>query len=386
MNPSGAPFHRQTWASVDVGAIESNVRALAGLAAPAEVCAVVKADGYGHGAVASARAALAGGATRLGVGLVVEAAELRASGVTAPVLLLSEPPPGSADACAALGVEVTVYSEDAVADLADAARRAGRPVAAHLKVNTGMNRVGAPPEQAAPLAKLIAHTDGIDHVGTWTHFAVADEPDNPFTPEQRRRFDAVLAGLRDAGIDPGVVHAANSAALLADADSYRYDMVRPGITVYGLEPSPALAGETASLRPALTLRSRLSTVRRLSAGEAVSYGQRYRLRRPAWVGTVPIGYADGVPRRLGPVGRLLVGGRRRPIAGTVTMDQMMVDLGDDGAEAGDEVVLIGAQGAEAVTAAEWAHWLDTITYEVTCAVGRRVPRTYVGESPLMEES
>jgi alanine racemase len=354
---------RPAWAEVDLGAIAANVRTIAELVAPAQVCAVVKADGYGHGAVEVARAALDAGASWLAVALPSEGTRLRHAGIDAPVLLLSEPP--SWDEVVASGLAPTVYSERGVAALAG---RGARPV--HLKVDTGMRRVGVRPDQAVARARQV-QDGGLDIEAVWTHCPVADEPANPFTDVQADRFDAVVADLRAAGIDPPLVHAANSAAAIAHP-RLRYDLVRVGIAVYGLSPAPAIDG-AVPLRPALSLRARVSHVQHVAAGEAVSYG----LRRPApadtVVATVPIGYADGVRRALSDVGEVVVGGERRPFAGTITMDQLLVDCGADSDVAvGDEVVLIG----DGVRAEDWAAWLGTITYEVTCGISSRVPRVH----------
>jgi alanine racemase len=235
--------------------------------------------------------------------------------------------------------------------------------------------VGADPGDVLGLAKEIASHPELDLEALWTHCAVADEPDNPFTDEQLDRFDAVAAELERAGLLPPMRHAANTAAAIEHPRS-RYDLVRAGIGIYGVSPAPALDGRV-DLRPAMSLRAEVSMVKRVAAGERVSYGLRHRFARDTVVATVPIGYADGVPRRLSAVGgEVLVGGRRRPIVGVVTMDQLMVDCGDDAVAVGDEVVLIGAQGDEVITAAEWAAPLDTIAYEIVCGIGPRVPRTY----------
>lgn len=378
-NHSTGPTYRPAWVEVDLDAIRHNTALLAARAAPAGLMAVVKADGYGHGAVAVALAALEVGATWLGVALVEEGVELREAGIDAPVLLLAEPPPAAAEAVVAAALTPVVHTRRYIEALAKATADAGavESLPVHLKVDTGMHRVGCAPQEALDLARAARRHRELRLEGLLTHFAVADEPANAYTAEQLGRFEAVRAELAQAGIRPPVVHAANSAGLLTQPRS-RYDLVRCGIALYGIPPAPALAG-LLPLRPALSLRARASFVRRLAAGERLSYGLRYRLRAPSTVATVPLGYADGVPRRLGEVGgEVLAGGRRRPIAGTVTMDQLLVDLGADAFEAGDEVVLIGRQGDEEITAAQWAERLDTIPYEVCCAIGVRVPRRYLG--------
>ena len=244
-----------------------------------------------------------------------------------------------------------------------------------------MHRVGADPADAAELAGRIASQPGLRFEGLWTHLAVADEPDDPFTGEQLARFDKVRAELAARGLVPEIVHAANSAGAILHPPA-RLDLVRCGISLYGYPPAPGLAGE-ADLTPVLTLKAEVTMVRRLAQGERPSYGRRRPLPADAVVATVPLGYADGVVRALSHAGgEVLVGGRRRPLAGTVTMDQLMVDCGSDAAvKVGDEVVLLGRQGADCITAEEWAGRLGTISYEVLCGVGPRVDRRYTGGPP-----
>ncbi|MBX3287293.1 MAG: alanine racemase [Actinobacteria bacterium] len=370
---------RPVSADIDLSAIRSNVAILRDLVAPARVCAVVKADGYGHGAVATARAALAGGAHLLGVALVAEGAELRAAGIDAPVLVLSQASVHELDDLVAQRLDATVYTPAGVADLGAAAARVGRgrhdPVPVHLKVDTGMRRVGVQPADAVALARAVVADPGLHLASVFTHFAVADEPDDPFTAEQQRRYEAVLADLAAAGIEVPCRHAANSAGALAHPEA-RYDLVRLGIVVYGLSPSAEVPGPPG-LRPAMSLRAAVSHVKRVPAGEGVSYGLRYRTDHETTLATVPLGYADGVPRRLsGTGGEVLVGGERRPIAGTITMDQLLVDCDDLPVAVGDEVVLIGAQGGAAIGAEEWADRLGTISYEIICGISPRVPRRH----------
>jgi alanine racemase len=373
-----ATTYRPVWAEIDLDAVRTNVRTLAGVASPAALMAVVKADGYGHGAVPVARAALDAGAQWLGVALVEEGAELRAAGIDAPVLVLSEPPPPAAPAVVALGLTPVAYTRPGIDALAKAVADTGAdPLAVHLKVDTGMHRVGCDASDARALAESIATRDELRLEGVLTHLAVADEPDNPYTPQQLDRFDVVLDELRRAGLAFDVVHAANSAALLEFADRARFDLVRCGIAVYGVPPAPGLAGRVP-LRPAMAVKARVSHVKRVPAGARLSYGLRYTMPREGTVATVPVGYADGVPRALSATGgEVLIGGRRHPMAGTVTMDQLMVDVGDAAVEVGDEVVLLGRAGEAEITADEWAERLGTIGYEIVCGIGRRVPRTYV---------
>jgi alanine racemase len=379
-NETTGPHYRPAWTEVDLDAIRHNTAVLVERAAPAHLMAVVKADGYGHGAVAVALAALESGATWLGVALVEEGIELREAGIEAPILLLSEPPAGAADVVVHAELTPVVYTRRFIDALAKATADAGRvePLAVHLKVDTGMHRVGCEPGEAADLARAVRRHQELALEGLLTHLAAADDPDEgEFTTVQLERFEAVRAELARARIRPPVVHAANSAGLLSGVRA-RFALVRCGIALYGIPPAPALSG-AADLRPALSLRAKVASVRRLAAGERISYGLRYRLESDATVAVVPLGYADGVARGLGEAGaHVLIGGRRRPIAGVVTMDQLMVDLGSDSCEPGAEAVLVGRQGDEEITASEWAQLLGTIPYEVCCSIGPRVPRRYRG--------
>lgn len=368
---------RPVEAQIDLAAIAANVAALSDLAGDASLMAVVKADAYGHGAVEVAKTATRAGAEWLGVALVEEGVELREAGIDGPILVLSEPPVVAAEAVVAARLTPTVYGEQWIGALAEAVAASGSSssLPVHLKVDTGMHRAGCDAGDALAIAKAVVSHGELVLEGVMTHFAVADEVDHPATDEQIAGFTTVLAELAAAGITPDVVHAANSAAAMTRPEA-RYDLVRCGIALYGIAPAPELEGRV-ELAPAMSLAAQVSHVRRVDGGEGVSYGLRYRLERPGTIATVPIGYADGVPRRLGHVGgEVLVGGRRRPIAGTVTMDQIMVDCGDDEVSPGDDVVLIGRQGDEEITASEWAVRLDTIAYEITCGIGARVPRRY----------
>jgi alanine racemase len=374
----------RAWADVDLDAVAHNVRTLRALVAPARLCAVVKADGYGHGAVPVSRAALGAGADWLAVAQVPEAVALRQAGIDAPLLVLAEPRVDEIDTVAHLGVHITVYSAEMVAALAEVAgRRASSGVLhVHLKIDTGMRRVGVAPHEALSLVKAIADNPRLELAGVFTHLPVADEPDNGFTADQLVRFDDVLDELETSPAwpdsTPPLRHAANSAAAISHPDS-RYDLVRCGIAIYGIPPAPALAGQV-DLRGALSLSSEVSFVKDVPAGAGVSYGHRQYTVDDTVVATVPIGYADGVARVL-PLagGEVLIGGRRRPMIGVVTMDQLMVDCGPDAdVRPGDPVVLLGEQGDERITPEEWADKLDTIAYEIVCAIGPRVERRYHG--------
>jgi len=363
---------RPSLIDVDLDAIRANVAAIAGAVAPAQVCVVVKADGYGHDAADAARAAIAGGASWLAVALAGEGAELRAAGVDVPVMLLSEPTSAELQVAAEHDLTPTLYTERGVRCAASI--RPGWPV--QVKVDTGMHRVGVSVDDAARLVCSVLDA-GLRLVGTFTHLALADTPDRAENQLQVDRFEAVLGDLSAVGVDPGLRHAANSAAAL-HLPAARYDLVRIGLAAYGVAPAPI--PPPVELRPALRLHSRVSFLNHVPVGEGVSYGWHHVAAEPTTVAVVPLGYADGVPRNLGLAGgEVLLGGRRRRVLGAVTMDQLMVDVtGDPDVAVGDEVVLLGDQEGGSITAAEWAELLGTIPYEVLVGFGTRLPRSYPG--------
>jgi alanine racemase len=365
---------RPTFAEIDLAAVRHNVRAMK--PADAELMAVVKSNGYGHGAVPVAKAALSAGATWLGVALVEEGVALRDAGIRAPVLVLSEFPPGSEKDALAAGLTPTVYTEAGVDGVVQAAQALGSPVGVHVKVDTGMHRVGLyPPERTAEFCRRIVAA-GLGVEGVYTHLAKSED-DRETTGRQLELFAAACRDLERAGLSPRLRHAANTAAAMRHPESH-FDVVRVGCGVYGLEPAPGV-GSDLGLRPALSWRSAVTLARRIAAGHRLSYGHRYEITKPSNVATVPVGYADGYPRILTNRSHVLIRGRRYPVAGTVTMDQLLVDCGDDPVEAGDEVVLVGRQGSEEVTAWELAGHASTIGYEIVCGISERVPREYVGE-------
>jgi alanine racemase len=382
MTATAPPSRRHAEARVDLGAIRGNVEALRARTS-AEVLAVVKADAYGHGLLPSARAAVAGGATWLGTALVDEALALRAAGITAPRVLTWLLGPGErwGDAIRA-DIDLSVNGTWALDELVEAAREVGTTARVHLKADTGLSRGGAPPADWPDLvdAARKAEADGtIKVVGLWSHFAYADAPGHDTIRRQAEEFTRAVEHAEGAGIRPEVRHLANSAATLT-APEHHFDLVRPGIAVYGLSPVPDVAGpEAYGLRPAMTLTSSFVLVKRLPAGSGVSYGHIYTTDRETTLGLVPLGYADGVPRNAGNVAPVLAAGRRRTVAGRVCMDQFVLDIGDDPAAAGDEVVLFGPGDDGEPTAQEWADATGTISYEIVSRVGPRVPRTYVGE-------
>ena len=385
---------RQSRLEVDLAAIAHNATVLAGLAGRAGLCAVVKANGYGHGAVPVARAAVAGGAVMLGVATVEEGIELRTAGISAPILVLGPQPADSIRDAVAYRLELMVTSPSEMEAVAAAHCGAASATRVHLMVDTGMRRVGVEPEDLVDLHARALTLDGVDPVAVATHFACADAPDDPTTDRQLVRFRAALAALDAVSAGPHLIHAANSAGAITRPDA-RFDLVRCGISLYGLEPSPQLEHHDAvrRLRPALRMVSAVSFVKRVPADQGVNYGHRFVTGRPSTLATVPVGYGDGVPRNLGLAGgEALVGGFRRPIVGVVTMDQLVLDCTDGPAvEVGDEVVFLGSQprrgevgraeshdGDAAVGPGEWARILDTINYEIVTRLGARLPRHHLG--------
>jgi len=371
-------------ATIDVAAVAGNVVALRQRAPDAQLLAVVKADGYGHGLLPCAQAAVAGGAGWLGTALLEEALALRGAGLTAPRILawLLDPADPWADAVRA-DVDVSASAPWAVASAAAAGRAVGRPARLHLKVDTGLGRAGSPIADWPALvgAALQAQADGaVRLVGLWSHLAHADAPRHPTIDRQLDAFHEALAVADAAGARPEVRHLANSAATLTRPDTH-FDLVRPGLAVYGLSPVPDQAGPADfGLRPAMTLTARLALAKRVPAGHGVSYLHRYVTERDTTLGLVPLGYADGIPRVATNCGPVLAAGRRRTIAGTVCMDQFVLDLGDDPAQAGDEVVLFGPGDRGEPTAEDWARATGTISYEIVTRIGPRVPRVVVGSA------
>ncbi len=364
-------------ARIDLAAITANARRLDELAGPAGLMAVVKADGYGHGLVPSARAVLEGGAAWLGVAFLEEARALRDAGIDAPLLAWLWSPQEDLAPAVAGGVDLGVYDLDELAAVQAAARATGRTARVHLKVDTGLSRGGARPEAWPELCAAAARTEGVEAVGVWSHFAFADGgADHPVNLQQARVFAEALEVAERSGVRPQVRHLANSAATLT-APATHYDLVRPGVSLYGLSPVPQLGSPADfGLRPAMTLASTVALVKRVPAGAGVSYLHRYQTDREATLALVPLGYADGVPRAGTSRLPVQLGGRRRTVAGTVCMDQFLLDVGDDAVAAGDEVLLFGPGDAGEPTTQEWADVLGTIDYEVVTRVGTRVPRTY----------
>ena len=367
---------RRAEARVDLGAVERNcARLRSALTGGARLCAVVKADGYGHGGVPCARAALAGGAEMLAVAAAGEAAELRAALPEAPILTMGALSNGELDEALRAGSELALWREGFRELVAERGAALGLRPRVHVKYDTGMGRLGErDPEAVLALCDAVASDPHLELGALWTHFATADEDDDSFLREQLARFDALATVARERY--PGIaLHAANSAATLRNPASH-YDMVRCGIAVYGLDPfgrNPAEQG----LEPALELRSYVADVKRFESGASAGYGRRWQAERETWVGVLPIGYGDGVRRDLTNNAEVLIAGRRYPLVGTVSMDNVTVDLGSQTeVETGAEAVLIGSRGGERILAEDIAAALGTINYEVTCGISPRVPREY----------
>ncbi|MCK9896522.1 alanine racemase [Frankia sp. AgB32] len=370
----------RTYAAVELDAVRDSVAALAARAGAATTMAVVKADGYGHGLIPCARAALDGGATWLGTAFLEEALALRAAGITTPVLCWLAAPGERFAAAIDAGIDVSASAPWTLREIAAAAWTTGRPARVHLKVDTGLGRAGATPADWPALCDTAAalRAEGlIETFGVWSHLAFADSPGHPTVAGQIGAFRDAVEIAEKVGLAPTVRHLANSAATLISPDAH-FDLVRPGVSVYGLSPSPEV-GPAAhfGLRPAMTLVSHAALVKRVPAGAGVSYAHRYTTARETTLALVPLGYADGVPRAATNVGEVLLGGRRRRIAGTVCMDQFVLDVGDDPVVAGDEVLLFGPGGRGEPTADDWAAALGTINYEIVTRIGGRVPRVYV---------
>jgi len=369
-------------ATVDLGAIRRNVEVLREHAGPAAVMAVVKADGYGHGLVPSALAALRGGASWLGVAHLSEAMALRDSGVTAPVLSWLHVPGSDFGSAIAAHIDLSVSALWSLAEVADAARNLGSTARIHLKVDTGLGRNGAFGEDWTTLlhaARKLEADGAVRIVGVWSHFVYADEPTHPTVRSQQERFTQAVREAEDAGCDLEVRHIANSAATLTNP-GVAFDLVRPGLAVYGLSPVPTLGDpQSFGLTPAMTLSAVLAVTKEVPAGQGLSYGHQYVTSRATTVGLVPMGYADGIPRNATNLGPVSVGGTRHTVSGRVCMDQFVIDLGpQSGAQAGDPVTLFGTGESGEPTAQDWAQATGTISYEVITRIGARVPRIYIG--------
>lgn len=371
---------RPDWVEVDLDAIEHNVREIA-RHTQSEIMAVVKADGYGHGAVPVARTALEAGATWLGIATVEEGVTLRRAGIDAPALIFGYVPPSQAEALVRHDLRAAVYD----LDFARALSAVGGHARVHLKVDTGMGRIGVRPDQAVAFAQELTALPGIELEGVFTHFSTADEPECDFAQRQLDAFTEVLEALKAAGIEPKVRHACNSAGILLLPQGH-YDLVRAGIVIYGLPPDPDVDWPL-ELRPALSWRTQVSMVKTVEAEMPISYGRTYQTSGQERIATLPVGYADGFFRSLSNRGHVLIKGRPCPIVGRVCMDQTMVRVPDDvDVRPGDEAILIGVQGNERISANDLARAVGTINYEIVCAISKRVPRLYRRHGTLQNQA
>jgi alanine racemase len=360
------------WLEIDRGAIDNNVRQLHSLTG-AQVMAVIKANGYGHGILEVARITTQAGAKYCGVARVEEALELRRQAFDAPILVLGNTPGEKMGEAVSSGTSVTIFKPEHVEAIASAANSAGKPAIVHVKVDTGMSRLGAPPATAYEIVQRLSQAKGVQVEGIFTHFARADEPQAPTTEKQEHIFLDLLGELDTAGMRPPIVHTANSAAAIARPSS-RFDMVRPGIALFGLHPSEEVPIPD-EFQIALQWKARLCYIHTLPAGTGVSYGHHYQTRTEETIGVIPVGYGDGYRRVSG--NEVLIRGVRVPVVGRVCMDQVMIRLVDvPEAEVGDEVMLLGSQGSDQISAEELGARWGTFNYEVVCGLSARVPRTY----------
>lgn len=370
---------RPVWAEIDLRNIGANIRAIKALVgSDVQVMAVVKAEGYGHGAVRVAQAALAAGASCLGVALPEEGITLRKAGFNGPILVFGILQPDQAAAIVYHNLTASLCQEASAAALSQEAMKQNKTAKVHVKVDSGMGRVGAAVEEAVELVRMVSSLPGVEVEGIYSHFATADAADLSYAKEQLSRFKQLLAKMDEAGFAIPIKHMANSGGIINLPDAY-LNLVRPGIAIYGLYPSEEVPRDTLLLRPALSLKTRVVQVKRVPPGTGISYGQIYHTERASNIASIPIGYADGWSRILTGKAWALLHGKRFPIVGRICMDQCMIDAGDEAVEVGDEVVLIGEQGDQRITADEIAGYLGTINYEVVCMISDRVPRVYLGE-------
>lgn len=372
-----------TWAEIDLDAIAHNAREIKRLIGEkTELMAVVKANGYGHGAVPVAKTALENGASRLAVHRTLEGVQLRQAGITAPVLIMGYSLPAEAETVVSWGLTPTVNTLEQAHALSAAATQQGKVLPIHVKVDTGLGRFGLLPEEVTDFVRAISELPGLALEGIYTHFAMADAADKSYTLQQLGIYLEVVKRLEEAGFTVPIKHVANSAATL-DLPQTHLDMVRCGIVLYGLRPSNEVE-PAIPLKPAMALKSRVARVRTLPAGSCISYGCTYTTREPTRVALVPVGYGDGYPRLISNRGQVLIHGQRAPIVGVVCMDQLVVKVSDiPNVQQDDEVVLIGKQGNEQITAEEVAAWAETINYEVTTGLLPRVTRVYLQDGRVV---
>lgn len=365
---------RAVWAQIDLSAVEHNIKQIRGkIKKGTKLCAIIKADAYGHGAIAVAKTAVQAGAEYLAVAILNEALELRNAGFKEPILILGYTPPDQAEFVVDRGISQTVFSFEAAKILSEAAVRQNKTIKVHLKIDTGMSRIGILPEEAGRLSRRISALPHVEIEGIFSHFATSDCKDKAFAHHQLERFNAALKHVEAEGITIPLKHMANSAAIL-DMPEAHFDMVRAGVILYGLWPSEEV-DKSVQLRPALQLKAKIAYVKKVVSGQPISYGCLFVTARESIIATLPIGYADGYTRLLTGKAQVMVRGKRVPVVGKICMDQCMLDVTDvDGVKAGDEVILFGN---EEIPVDEIAGLLGTINYEIICMVGNRIPRVYI---------
>ncbi|HQD41084.1 MAG TPA: alanine racemase [Bacillota bacterium] len=377
---------RPVWMEVNLDNLAYNIRQIKNnIKAPASIMGIVKADGYGHGAVEISRVLLEEGVQRLGVAVLDEGIALRQEGIDVPILVLGYTPPQLFDKVLEHRITPTLYNYQDALRLSELASKNGSSVKVHLKLDTGMGRIGMIPGQdSLDMVSNIYALPGIKIEGIFTHFSVADEKDKTYTREQFKKFTGFVNALKERGIDIPLRHAGNSAASI-DLPETHLDMVRPGVILYGLYPSDEVEKGKLSLKPLASLKTVISHVKTVPSGTSVGYGRKYISAGERVIATLPIGYADGYTRLLSGKASVLVHGTRAPLAGNICMDQCMIDVtGIEGVKVGDEVVLMGSQGEETITAEELASLLGTINYEIVCLIGKRVPRVYIKDGKVQK--
>lgn len=376
----------RTWAEINLDNIAHNVKEVRRLVGKrTEIMAVVKADAYGHGVLETVSTLIENGASRLAVSMIDEAIQLRKIGIDVPILVLSHTNPKRADELIKYQITQTIYSHDMAKVLSDEALRQGTRAKVHIKIDTGMGRVGFPPGYSAVKAVVeIQKLPGIIIEGIFSHFATADEKDRCYTMHQMELFESIISELNRIGILIPIRHISNSAAILQYPE-FSMELVRPGIILYGIYPSREVGKDTADLKPAMTLKTNIAMVKWVEAGTAISYGRKFTTTRRSLIATLPVGYADGYSRLLSGKSRVLVNGQFAPVVGSICMDQCMVDVtGIEGdVKTGDEVVLLGRQGDREITAQELADHIGTIPYEIICIIGKRVPRVYYKDGKIV---
>lgn len=378
-------WHRPVWAEIDLDHVAHNIREFRRITPPhTQLMAIVKADGYGHGAVEVAKAALEAGAARLAIAFLEEGIVLRRKGLSAPIMILGVSSPGTEKAVIEHELTPAICTVDSAQRFSQAAAALGKKVRFHLKLDTGMGRIGLRPDQLQAFLETLHRLPGLELEGVFSHFSKADEQEKTYTQMQLHRYAECLKMIHTAGFRPTIRHLANSAGTMETPEAH-FDLARIGISLYGFYPSSEVDPATVALRPVMRWKTRIAHLKRLPAGERISYGGMFTTRRPTMVATLPLGYADGFRRRLWTKNwHVLVRGQRAPIIGKICMDMCMIDVTDiAGASIGSEVVLIGSQGEHVVSADDMANALDTINYEITCLVGKRVPRIYMKQGKVV---